>query len=88
MAMTLLEAYRSYNERDIYPFHMPGHKRNTKLMQMDNPYSIDYTEIDDMDDLHEASANPERDTIIAVIVAIVFWAIICTKGYLKARLDK
>ena len=65
MAMTLLDAYRSYNERDIYPFHMPGHKRNTELMQMDNPYGIDYTEIDDLDDLHEASANPERDTIIA-----------------------
>ncbi len=41
-----------YAKSDFYPFHMPGHKR-----QMDwnmNPYSIDITEIDGFDNLHEA----------------------------------
>lgn len=63
--MNLIHDYERYNEKDIYPFHMPGHKRNTKLMQMPNPYSIDYTEIDGLDDLHEASAHPDRDSLIA-----------------------
>ena len=63
--MNLQDTYRAYNEKDIYPFHMPGHKRNTELCHMDNPYSIDYTEIDDLDDLHEASAHPQRDSMIA-----------------------
>ena len=38
---------------EIYPFHMPGHKRNTQLMDMVNPYSVDITEIDDFDNLHK-----------------------------------
>lgn len=63
--MTLQDYYRAYNAKDIYPFHMPGHKRNTELCQLDNPYSIDYTEIDDLDDLHEATAHPGRDSILS-----------------------
>lgn len=41
-----------YTNEKYYPFHMPGHKRNTELMDMVNPYSIDITEIDGFDDLH------------------------------------
>jgi arginine/lysine/ornithine decarboxylase len=44
----------SYNEEDYYPMHMPGHKRNTELMQMGNPYAIDITEIEGFDNLHQA----------------------------------
>jgi arginine/lysine/ornithine decarboxylase len=41
-----------YAKSDIYPFHMPGHKRR---MQMEvNPYRIDITEIDGFDNLHHA----------------------------------
>lgn len=36
-------------ESDMYPFHMPGHKRR---MEGFNPYSIDITEIDGFDDMH------------------------------------
>ena len=43
----------SYTNQDYYPMHMPGHKRNTKLMQMDNPYGIDITEIEGFDNLHQ-----------------------------------
>lgn len=43
-----------YKKEDIYPMHMPGHKRNTSLMSMVNPYEIDITEIDGFDNLHAA----------------------------------
>jgi arginine decarboxylase len=50
----LYEKLISYNEEDYYPMHMPGHKRNTKLMHMGNPYVIDITEIEGFDNLHQA----------------------------------
>ena len=37
---------------NIYPFHMPGHKR--RGMEKMNPYDIDITEIDGFDNLHHA----------------------------------
>ena len=40
----------AYAESGVYPFHMPGHKRNA--FPMKNPYEIDITEIDGFDDLH------------------------------------
>lgn len=43
----------SYGNKDIYPMHMPGHKRNSLLCDMDNPYSIDITEIEGFDNLHQ-----------------------------------
>ncbi|WP_455719021.1 aminotransferase class I/II-fold pyridoxal phosphate-dependent enzyme, partial [Anaerosporobacter sp.] len=43
-----------YREEDVYPMHMPGHKRNLDLMDMVNPYAIDITEIDGFDNLHDA----------------------------------
>ena len=35
---------------DVYPFHMPGHKRITA--KEDSPYAYDITEIDGFDNLH------------------------------------
>lgn len=43
------ENINELNEYGMYPFHMPGHKRN---MISDNPYLIDITEIDGYDNLH------------------------------------
>ena len=63
--MNLEHIYQEYVKRDIYPYHMPGHKRNTEMMQMANPYGLDFTEIDGLDDLHEASAHLDRDSILA-----------------------
>ena len=37
----------AYAESGVYPFHMPGHKRNA--FPMKNPYEIDITEIDGFD---------------------------------------
>lgn len=49
----LYDKLKSYSESSVYPFHMPGHKRNFS----DNllPYSIDLTEIEGFDNLH----NPQ-----------------------------
>ena len=44
------EKLESYARSGIYPFHMPGHKRNVCCMS--NPYAIDMTEIEGFDDLH------------------------------------
>ncbi len=42
---------------DMYPFHMPGHKRNTNTgMSTDLFFDRDITEIDDFDNLHDASS--------------------------------
>ncbi|MCR5791856.1 MAG: aminotransferase class I/II-fold pyridoxal phosphate-dependent enzyme [Lachnospiraceae bacterium] len=43
----------NYSQENIYPFHMPGHKRNEDRMSMVSPYAIDITEIDGFDNLHE-----------------------------------
>lgn len=50
--MNLYEKLEAYRESDYYPFHMPGHKRNTDFLQAGNPYGIDITEIDGFDNLH------------------------------------
>lgn len=50
----LYQALTEYSTKDYYPMHMPGHKRNQQLLQMVNPYTIDITEIEGFDDLHQA----------------------------------
>ena len=41
-----------YSKSEVYPFHMPGHKRQN--IAFPNPYTIDITEIDGFDNLHHA----------------------------------
>ena len=51
----LQEKLEKYYNKDYLPMHMPGHKRNVKLLGEKLPYKIDITEIDGFDDLHHAS---------------------------------
>ncbi len=51
---TLYDKLSEYAASDYYGFHMPGHKRNTGLMEEDLPFEIDISEIDGFDDLHHA----------------------------------
>jgi arginine/lysine/ornithine decarboxylase len=51
---TLYDKLVHYNKEGYYPMHMPGHKRNDSMMQMVNPYTIDITEIEGFDNLHQA----------------------------------
>ncbi len=46
----LFETLKLYNEKGIYPLHMPGHKRQMSLPGVSTGY--DYTEVDGTDDLH------------------------------------
>lgn len=43
-----------YNS-NMYPLHMPGHKRNAEDIVLKDISKIDITEIDDFDNLHDAS---------------------------------
>ena len=46
------QALETYGKSDVYPFHMPGHKRNP--LPFPEVYGIDITEIDGFDNLHHA----------------------------------
>lgn len=47
----LYEYLAAYCEGGPYPMHMPGHKRNPAF-EMVNPYTIDVTEVEGLDNLH------------------------------------
>ena len=48
----LLEKLDEYTKGNVYPFHMPGHKRRNIAEIF--PYQMDITEIDGFDNLHHA----------------------------------
>lgn len=52
--MNLTDELMTYRDSDIYPMHMPGHKRNKAFLNMPDPYGLDITEIDGFDNLHDA----------------------------------
>lgn len=52
--MALQQKLMDYAKNGRYPFHMPGHKRNTALLGDVFPYEMDITEIDGFDNLHHA----------------------------------
>ena len=58
--INLLRKLEEYSASGMYPFHMPGHKRNTKLLSDDLPYGIDITEIAGFDNLHDAKGILKR----------------------------
>lgn len=53
--MTLLEYLKNYKNKNILPFHMPGHKRNINIANYLKILGAEYdlTEIYSMDDLYE-----------------------------------
>lgn len=48
--MGLYDELNAYKYKNIYPMHMPGHKRNPTWL-MGNPYEADITEIEGFDNL-------------------------------------
>ncbi|QFJ54164.1 aminotransferase class I/II-fold pyridoxal phosphate-dependent enzyme [Pseudobutyrivibrio xylanivorans] len=46
--MSLKETLENYSKSNMYPFHMPGHKR-----RLSGIYEIDMTEVEGVDDLHD-----------------------------------
>jgi len=53
----LIDKLKKYAENNIYPMHMPGHKRNTKLLSPCFPYNLDISEIHGFDDLRFSNAE-------------------------------
>lgn len=52
--MEIYKTLMNYKEKGIYPFHMPGHKRNKAFLSLHTePAEIDFTEIPEMDNLHD-----------------------------------
>ena len=49
---SLFGKLNNYSKGDVYPFHMPGHKRQTQAEG--SPCGYDITEIDGFDNLHHA----------------------------------
>jgi arginine/lysine/ornithine decarboxylase len=49
---TLFKELIKYSQSKHYPFHMPGGKRNPKLVETGLPYRYDISEIEGFDDLH------------------------------------
>ena len=60
ITLKLYDKLVDYSKLDIYPMHMPGHKRNDKILRPINPYSIDITEIDDFDNLFHSNGVLEE----------------------------
>lgn len=50
----LYKELESYGNGDVYPFHMPGHKRNLSSVNGNFPLKQDITEIEGFDNLHHA----------------------------------
>lgn len=55
----LLDQLREYSQSDIYPFHMPGHKRQLSLGA--DAYHLDITEVEGFDNLHHAQGILEKE---------------------------
>ena len=53
MKKTLYNYLKQHSDSDMYPFHMPGHKRNFQCGLLSGLYRLDITEIDGFDNLHE-----------------------------------
>lgn len=51
--MELFRELKKYGEKDIYPYHMPGHKRKGQSYFPKEMAAIDLTEVDGTDNLHE-----------------------------------
>lgn len=52
---SLLSRLKKHSHRHVIPMHMPGHKRNTKLLKNALLYNLDITEITGFDNLNNAN---------------------------------
>ena len=50
----LYERLKLYGQSEVYPFHMPGHKRNPEFLDFGQTVKMDITEIDGFDNMHHA----------------------------------
>ena len=53
--ISLYDEFKNYSDKNIYPCHMPGHKRHAFEYLPAEFSSIDFTEVSGLDDLHDPS---------------------------------
>ena len=54
MDRPIYNTLKNLSDKNIYPFHMPGHKRNLKFLENFYDFiNLDYTEIDETDNMHK-----------------------------------
>ena len=84
-SMDLYDKLVDYSQSDVYPFHMPGHKRqvgNPFLQEFPNPYAIDITEIDGFDNLHHAEGIiRESMDRAAKMYGVIIWSMEAAVGF-------
>ena len=68
------QALEAYGKSDVYPFHMPGHKRNP--LPFPEVYGIDITEIDGFDNLHHAEGILKGHSSVRLISTVLHIVII------------
>ena len=56
----LYTCLKLYGDGDIYPFHMPGHKRNPEFLDFGKTVQMDITEIEGFDNMHHARGIIDR----------------------------
>lgn len=78
--MDLSEKLLKYSSEKVYPMHMPGHKRNTLFYPEINPLSVDITEIDGFDNLHNPCSviKFEEDRLSRIFGS--FDSVMCVNG--------
>ena len=70
MGKSLYDRLREYGTSDVYPFHMPGHKRRmggNGPAALERPYEIDLTEIGWNDNLHHAEGILKESMELSLI---------------------
>ena len=77
---SVYEKLAAYRNKDIYPFHMPGHKRNSLYNDWGFPFAWDITEIEGFDNLHhqEGVLREASDRLSRVFGARQSW--FCVNG--------
>jgi arginine/lysine/ornithine decarboxylase len=64
LKLDLINRIRELN-KDVYGFHMPGHKRNTDKFGNDFPFDLDVTEIGEFDNIYHATGILKESEDIA-----------------------
>ena len=73
----LIHKLKEYAGSDMYPFHMPGHKR-TGDMGFPDPFTMDITEVDGFDNLHHPEGILKSSMDWA---AHIIWLMEAAAGY-------
>lgn len=63
METPIMNGITAYNTQGSYPWHMPGHKRRMNTIFpniVDNPFSIDMTEVSGLDEFHHPAGIIKR----------------------------